>query len=280
MASVRTHSAKGALSVLALDSPHSGVDYPPDFQPAVPLPDLRRAEDTHVEDLFNFAPELGIPLVAATFPRSYIDANRAVDEIDPELLDGVWSGPVRDSAKTRLGKGLVWRLLDDGRPIYARKLTPQEVQRRIDTCWHPYHGQVRAMLDATYAAHGQVLHLNCHSMPSVSDRLTTDRPGLVHPDIVLGDRDGTSADPRITAWLRQAFESRGYSCWVNDPYKGVELVRAYSDPARGRHAIQLEINRRLYMDETTLVPHAGFARLREDLRGVLTALSAFVAARA
>lgn len=257
---------------LVFDSPHSGVNYPEDFRYAVDLADLRRVEDTHVDALFDFCAELGAPLVMANFPRSYIDVNRSLDDIDFELLDAPWPSPVMPSPKADLGKGLVWRLLDDGQSIYARRLAVAEVQQRIEACWRPYHAMVRGALDQAHARFGFVMHINCHSMPGVSDKYTTDRPGLVHPDIVLGDRDGTSADSAITAFLHDSFEARGYSCWINDPYKGVELVRAYSDPKAHRHAIQIEINRRLYMDEKTLVLNSGFARVRTDLERIMREL--------
>lgn len=260
---------------LVFDSPHSGVNYPDDFPYAVDPADLRRAEDTHVDALFDFCAELGAPLVAANFPRSYIDANRSLDDIDCDLLDAPWPSPVMPSAKAELGKGLVWRRLDDGQFIYARRLTVSEVQHRIEACWRPYHAMLRGALDETHARFGFVMHINCHSMPSVSGKYSTERPGLVHPDIVLGDRDGTSADPAITVFLREAFRARGYSCWINDPYKGVELVRAYSSPKANRHAIQLEINRRLYMDEKTLVLNGGFTRVRADLERVMRELIAY-----
>lgn len=260
---------------MLLDSPHSGVEYPADFGYTVPLADLRRAEDTHVDDLYGFAPELGASLITANFPRSYLDANRAETDIDPALLDAPWPYPLAPTDKTRLGKGLIWRLLDDGRPLYDRPLGVDEVRHRIDTCWRPYHAAVRNELDVLHRCFGFVLHLNCHSMPSVSDKLTTDQPGQVHPDVVLGDRDGSSADPAITRYLCARFAAAGLDCRINDPYKGVELVRAYADPAVNRHAIQVELNRKLYMDERTLEPHAGYIRLRRTLETVLADLIAF-----
>lgn len=267
------------VSPLVLDSPHSGVDYPDDFQYCVNFADLRRAEDTHVDGLFDFCSSIGASMVAAQFPRSYIDANRSLEEIDPELLATPWPRPYALSDKARLGKGLIWRMLDDGQNIYARKLSVAEIEHRIRHCWIPYHVLVKETLRQAYEQHGFCMHINCHSMPSVSDRFSTDQPGLVHPDIVLGDRDGTSADPEITAHLRDSFLKHGYSCWINRPYKGVELIRAYSDPGLRRHSIQLEINRRLYMDETSLERHHGYHRLRADLQRIIVDLQAFCEAR-
>lgn len=254
---------------VVLDSPHSGTHYPEDFGYSLTLSHLRTAEDTHVDQLFDQGPFLGMALLAAEFPRSYIDVNRAVDDVDHLLLAQSWPQPVAPSGKSRLGKGLVWRLMDDGTPIYQRYLSVAEVRERIDRCWRPYHLALKTLLDRTSEVSGGVLHINCHSMPSVAGRLATDEPGLIHPDIVLGDRDGTTADPAITQSMAEAFEAQGYTCWVNRPYKGVELVRAYADPARERHSIQLEINRRLYMDEVTLELTPGFQTLKDDLNKVL-----------
>lgn len=270
---------QGEVSPLVLDSPHSGVDYPEDFQYCVNFADLRRAEDTHVDGLFDFCSSIGASMVAAQFPRSYIDANRSLEEIDPELLATAWPRPYTLSSKARLGKGLIWRMLDDGQNIYARKLSVAEIEHRIRHCWHPYHALVQETLRQAYELHGFFIHINCHSMPSVSDRFSTDQPGLVHPDIVLGDRDGTSADLEITAHLQGSFVKHGYSCWINRPYKGVELIRAYSDPGSSRHSIQLEINRGLYMDEQSLEKHQGYDRLRSDLQKILVDLQAFCEAR-
>ncbi len=261
---------------LVLDSPHSGVDYPEDFRPACELSVLRRAEDTHVEKLYDFAPALGCAWIEALFPRSYLDANRSPQEIDTTLLSEPWPDPVESDprllAKVRLGKGLVWRCTDDGLDIYDRKLTAAEVRARIDRCWRPYHAAVADAIEAAHARHGYSIHLNCHSMPSVAASHATDFPGLVHPDFVVGDRDGTTASPALSHWLCAQLRGMGYEVAYNHPYKGVELVRRYGDPARNRHSIQVEINRRLYMNEETLELHAGFEPLRENLRRLVQAL--------
>lgn len=258
---------------LVLDSPHSGVQYPADFAYACDTQLLRRAEDTHVEKLYDFAPSLGVAWVEALFPRSYLDANRGPGEIDVSMLSGPWHGELvtdpAQLAKVRLGKGLVWRCTDDGRPIYDRLLAPEEVARRIETCWRPYHAAVAAAVDAAHAAHGYAIHLNCHSMPAIAGSHATDFPGLVHADFVIGDRDGTTADPRLSRRMVDHLRSLGYSVEYNHPYKGVEIVRRHADPARHRHSVQVEINRKLYMDETTLQPHDGFDRLRTHLQSLV-----------
>jgi N-formylglutamate deformylase len=260
-------------TALVLDSPHSGVHYPPDFGHACTLAQLRGAEDTHVEKLYDFAPALGAAWVEALFPRSYLDVNRNTTELDLDLVEGQWSEPVESEpaalAKVRLGKGLVWRLTDEGVPIYQRRLAAQEVRDRIERCWKPYHAAVAAAVEAAHARHGFAIHLNCHSMPAVASSHATEFPGMVHADFVIGDRDGTSADPRLSRRVCEFLRSRGYEVAYNHPYKGVELVRRHSDPVRQRHGIQVEINRRLYMDERSLEPHEGFEPLRRDLRALV-----------
>ena len=271
------HGSAGAIRAisgttpLVFDSPHSGTQYPDDFRFSCDLALLRTAEDTHVEKLYDFAPSLGIAWVEALFPRSYLDANRSDREIDVGMFDAPWPGATPDAAmlaKVRLGKGLIWKYTDEGVPLYDRKLTVEEVQRRIDRCWRPYYQAVAAAIDAAHARHGYSLHLNCHSMPAIAASHATDHPGIAHADFVVGDRDGTTADPRLSARVAAFLRERGYKVETNFPYKGVELVRRFGDPARHRHSIQLEINRKLYMDERSLALHAGSETLRTDLQAM------------
>ncbi len=267
-------SSQSGDRALVLDSPHSGTVYPVDFAYACPLDELRRAEDTHVEKLYAFAPALGVHWVEAHFPRSYLDANRNTTEIDPQLLDAPWPGLLEGGSKVRLGKGLVWRLTDDGTPIYQRALGVAEVAQRIATCWEPYHAAVAQAIDAAHARHGYCIHINCHSMPAVSGSHATEFPGLVHADFVVGDRDGSTASPVLSRHVCRYLAERGYTVEYNHPYKGVELVRRHGQPAAHRHSLQLEVNRRLYMDETTLALHDGFAALQDTLRTLVQLLLA------
>ena len=263
-------------SALVLDSPHSGVVYPADFQYTCETAILRRAEDTHVEKLYDFAPELGAHWIEAKFPRSYLDANRNTTELDVSLLDGPWLGPVATDpvvlSKVRLGKGLIWRTTDDGLPIYTRSLSVEEVMHRIEHCWKPYHAAVAEAIEAAHAAHGYSLHVNCHSMPAIASSHATNFPGEKHADFVVGDRDGSTASPALSQRICAHLTALGYSVAYNHPYKGVELVRRYSDPAAHRHSIQLEINRNLYMNEETLELTTGFETLKADLRSLVEML--------
>ena len=159
-------------SALVLDSPHSGVVYPPDFLYRCEMSALRRAEDTHVEKLYDFAPALGVHWIEAHFPRSYLDVNRNTTEMDVSLFDAPWPDPVETDpqilSKVRLGKGLIWRTTDDGIPIYERRLSVNEVQARIEQCWKPYHAAVAQAIETAHAGYGYSIHVNCHSMHQVT----------------------------------------------------------------------------------------------------------------
>ena len=259
-----------------LDSPHGGTCYPDDFLYSCAHAVLRRAEDTHVEKLYDFAPALGAHWVEAHFPRSYLDANRNISEMDVTLLDGAWPGEVETDtkimSKVRLGKGLIWRTTDDGLPVYDRRLSVAEVQARIDNCWKPYHAAVAQAIDAAHGQHGYSIHVNCHSMPAMASSHATEFPGEAHADFVVGDRDGTTSSEALSQHICKFLNARGYSVAYNHPYKGVELVRRYSDPAAQRHSIQLETNRKLYMDEDSLALNSGFEPLKADLRALIELL--------
>ena len=273
-------STSAGSTPLVLDSPHSGTDYPQDFGHICDLATLRRAEDTHVEKLYSFAPALGAAWVEAHFPRSYLDANRNVTEIDPTMLSGVWPHDLgeQDAAvqsKLRLGKGLIWKMTDDGFPLYNRPLSVAEVQARIANCWQPYHAAVGSAIDAAHARHGYSIHINCHSMPAVSSSHATDFPGLVHADFVIGNRDNTTSSESLVLFIQEQLAQHGHNVAINHPYKGVELVRRYGKPAQQRHSVQLEINRKLYMDENILSMHAGFDTLKGLLQSLIQQLLAY-----
>lgn len=275
------HLPEGESSPLFLDSPHSATQYPADFRPAanLPLPLLRQAEDTFVDELYADAPSRGIALLCAGFPRSYLDANRGIEEIDQALLDAPWPGPAQETSKTRLGKGLVWRVLDTGEAIYDRKLTVAELQGRIERYYLPYYAQLQKLAERALAQYGSAWHINCHSMPSEAAQYATEHPGLQHPDFVVGDRDGTTCDKRFTDVVEGVLKDMGYDVWRNHPYKGVEIVRVVGQPQQNRHSLQLEINRKLYMDEVALTHNAGFGKLKANLNALMDELNRFTRAQ-
>lgn len=274
------HGPAEVMQPLLLDSPHSGCLFPADFGAAVGEPALRDGEDCFVDALWQPAAERGVWLLAANFPRTYIDANRHAADIDLDLIDGGhWPGAHEPSGKAAIGKALLWRTLDDGTPIYARKLSPAEVLARIERCHAPYHRALAGRIDRTHARFGWSVHVNCHSMNAVGGAQGEGGAGRARADIVLGDRDGTSCDPEITGFVRECLARRGYDVRINDPFKGVELVRAYADPSAGRHSLQLEVNKRLYMDEATCTRHHGFDALQADLMALVDELLDYSASR-
>jgi N-formylglutamate amidohydrolase len=274
---VAQYGPAAAAVPLVLDSPHSGRDFPADFDAAVTEFDLREGEDCFVDELYLPATELGVPLLAALFPRTYLDPNRHHGDIDLELIEGGrWPHEHVPSGKHRIGKALIWRTLDDGRPIYSRKLAVSEVVARIERCHAPYHARLRALLDETHRRFAAVYHINCHSMPAVGGKQGEGGEGTPRAEFVLGDRDGTTCDPAFTEFVRATLVAMGYNVAVNDPYKGVELVKAYSDPRRHRHSLQVEINKKLYMDEASRTKHEGFARLQANLTRLVEAINGYI----
>jgi N-formylglutamate amidohydrolase len=249
---------------VVFDSPHSGAEYPRDFGHCMSEQGLRRLEDAFVDELFEHAPRFGAAFLRALFPRSYIDPNRAPDDIDLAMLADEWPHEANPGPKSEVGIGLIFRLAAEG-PVYDRKLAAHEVRNRLESYYWPYHRALERVLEQTWQRFGEVLHVNCHSMKSMSTGRTPEGPGVERPDFVLGDRDGTSCDRAFTEHVREFLSDAGYRVSVNSPYKGVELVRRYSDPPTRRHSLQIEVNRALYMDEERVCKREGFERVRDTL---------------
>jgi len=263
---------------LVFDSPHSGSEYPDDFGYSCPLDILRTAEDAHIEDLYGAAPEHGATLLAALFPRSYLDVNRDIADIDQDLLDAPWPGPITPGEKTRLGMGLVRRLAKANLPVYSRKLSVAEMARRIARCHEPYHAMLQGICDRLHRKFSVVWLINCHSMPARGSAMSSDGPGAVRADFVLGDRDGTTCAPELTDFVARLLTGRGYKVKINAPYKGVEIVRRHGIPAKHRHALQIEVNRTLYMEEKTLTRNGHYGILKADLTHLIAGLASFTGA--
>ncbi len=270
---LRVHEPEDALTPIVLDSPHSGEKRPPDFGCVLSDEDLRDAQDSHIDALYLPATRLGIALLAAQYPRTYIDANRHEGDVDLSMLDGEWTGPYQPSGKAHLGKALTWRQLDDGRDLYSRPLSVAALQWRIEHYHRPYHAELKRLLDARYRQFGCVYHINCHSMNPVSGVMGEGGAGSSRADFVLGDRDGTTCSQEFTAFIYQSLKHHGYDVAINQPFKGVELVRAYADPASGRHSLQLEINKRVYMDMDSGRQNAHFPILQQQLYQLLQSIS-------
>lgn len=266
----------GTAVPLIFDSPHSGTCYPADFAYACPFETLRKAEDAHVDELYAAAPDHGATLIGAEFPRSYIDPNRADDDIDIALLDAGSASTLALRPQTRVG--LVRRFARAGVPVYDRQLGSAEIRGRVERCHAPYHQVLDEACDRLHARFGVIWHVNCHSMPSHETRREGQRPD--HADFVLGDRDGTTCAPEFTAFVARFLRNLGYDVRVNEGYKGVEIVRRHGRPAENRHSLQIEVDRALYMNQDTLekLPGdrlPGFARLHADLTRLIAALGDF-----
>jgi len=273
----RVHGPAEPRVALVLDSPHSGFQFPADFDAVVSEFDLRDGEDCFVDELYMPTTELGAPLLAAQTPRTYLDSNRHAGDIDLELIEGgTWPHTHVPSGKARIGKALIWRTLDDGRAIYGRKLKVDEVLARIERNHTPYHRALQDAMDRAHARFGFVYHINCHSMNSVAGMMGEGGEDSPRSDFVLGDRDGTTCDPAFTEFVRATLAAMGHSVSVNHPYKGVELVKAYSKPTARRHSLQLEINKRLYMDEAKRERNSGFAPLQRRLQRLVEAIIDYI----
>lgn len=247
-----------------LNAPHSGRVYPPEFVAASQLDalELRRSEDAFVDLLVGPAVSLGAPMLHACFPRAFLDLNREPWELDPEMF----SAPLPAWANTRSprvagGLGTIPRVVAEGRQIWGERLPPEAALHRIDTLYKPYHRALRRLITRTQRQFGVAVLVDCHSMPSTS---TPRRLGGT-PDIVLGDRYGASCAPAIVDFLEQAFTDAGYRVSRNAPYAGGFITEHYGAPLAGRHAVQIEINRGLYMDEALIQPGAGWADFSRNL---------------
>lgn len=262
---------------LVCDSPHSGTIYPEDFAHAIPHAQLRAGEDTHVDQLWSAAPKVGATLLTAKFPRTYIDPNRTLNDIDQLLLDEVWPEPLQPTEKSRLGFGLIWRKLNANTPIYDRQLSIAEVRNRIDQYYLPYHAALTNAIEEKIKHFGGVWHLNLHSMPNNAyERLQIKNP--LHPlaDFVLGDREGTTCEPDFMDLIEKNLRSMGYSVARNYPYKGMELIANIGKPKENRHSLQIEIRRPLYMDEITREPTNNFEVVRKDLSNLLEKIAVYL----
>lgn len=249
---------------LVLASPHSGSEYPADFLAASRLNPLalRQSEDSFVDELFAAAPHLGAPLLSARFPRAYLDVNREPYELDPAMFtDALPSFVNATSPRVRMGLGTVARIVGNGSEIYARKLRFAEASGRIEHCYHPYHKALRRLVEETESTFGGCLLIDCHSMPSAGGFACRQHDA----DVVLGDCHGASCARRILEAASRFLLERGFTVAVNSPYAGGFTTGFYGRPNARRHALQIEINRALYMDECSRHRKPGFARLVKDM---------------
>ncbi len=259
---------------LVVASPHSGRAYADTFLQSARLGplDLRRSEDSFVEELFAGAVAHGAPLLCAQFPRAYCDPNREAWELDPAMFaDALPDWVNTTSPRVGAGLGTIARVVTSGETIYRGKLRFAEAQARVRDCWQPYHDALAQLIGETQDRFGCCLLIDCHSMPAGAGRAGG-------PDFVLGDAHGTACMAQVTALVEQVLSGFGYDVRRNDPYAGGYVTRHYGRPRDRVHALQIEVARRLYMDESTLEKAAGFERLQSRLDTLLSEVSVISAA--
>jgi len=248
-------------------SPHSGRRYPASLLERTQLDTttLRRSEDAFVDELFAGAVGLGAPLLAAHFPRAFLDVNRSMAELDAAMFDGALDVPVdTPSPRVTAGLGVIPRIVRDRAEIYRGKLDRREADSRLTALYKPYHQALAALMEETRVRFGVAVLIDCHSMPSA----------LSVPDIVLGDRYGASASPQLTARAEAALVREGFSVARNTPYAGGHTTTLYGRVASGCHALQIEINRALYLDEDRIAKRLSFDSVRTRLTRAMRTLTA------
>jgi N-formylglutamate amidohydrolase len=254
------------------NSPHSGAFYPPEFLDAsrIDLASLRRSEDSFMDELIRGLSGRGFPVVRVNFPRSYVDVNREPYELDPRMF----SGRLPSFANTRSmrvagGLGTIPRVVGDGQEIYRERLSVDDALGRIEALYKPYHRALRRLINKAHQAFGTVILVDCHSMPSIG--ISRDEPR--RPDVVIGDRYGTSCAARLADVVEDTMGSLGYSIGRNKPYAGGFITEHYGNPASGLHTIQLELNRAIYMDERRRERGARFNQVIADFAALADALA-------
>ena len=255
-------------SSVVFASPHSGRDYTADFMARTVLDErvIRSSEDAFVDQLFECAPAMGAPLLAATAPRAFVDLNRSHDELDPALIEGV--GRASHNPRITSGLGVIPRVVAGGRAIYRGKMPLAEADARITDYWKPYHAALQKLLNDQISLFGEAVLIDCHSMPH--EAIDGFGPaGAARPQVVLGDRFGASSAARIVDRIEAAFVAGGLRVARNAPFAGAFITQNYGRPSRGQHVVQIEIDRSLYMDEATVRPNRNFAAVKRLITGVV-----------
>lgn len=253
-------------------SPHSGRAYPESLVAATRLPllRLRASEDARVDSLFATAPDCGAPLLAAVAPRAWLDLNRAPTDLDPALIEGVQSPGINQ--RVAAGLGIVPRVVSEGEAIYTGKISREEAEARIRTFHAPYHAQLAALLERARAQFGAAVLFDCHSMPSEALRAAPRVRGAA-PEIVLGDRFGAAASRAVVARTQEAFERAGFRVARNAPFAGGYITQRYGRPQSGVHAVQIEIDRGLYLDQERVEPGPQFGQIAARISKVIAELT-------
>jgi N-formylglutamate deformylase len=261
-----------ARSAAVFASPHSGRDYSADFLRASVLDrvNLRSSEDAFVDLFLRTAPEAGAPVLLGAVPRAYVDYNRAATELDPALIDGVAKSS--NNPRVLSGLGVIPRVVAGGRAIYRGKIPLAEAEARLARYWYPYHAQLSTLVDRSRARFGRAILFDLHSMPHDAIAGSSHTRGQA-PEIVLGDRFGAACHPDISARVAEIFRASGLRVARNSPFAGAYVVQRYGTPSMGQHAIQIEIDRALYMDEQTVTPRPDFRAFQSVMDKIVVELA-------
>jgi N-formylglutamate amidohydrolase len=253
-------------------SPHSGRSYTPEFLELTQLDgkSIRSSEDAYVDLLMEKATSFGAPLITAQTPRAFIDLNRAVDELDPSVIEGISRG--MHNPRVSSGLGVIPRVVANGRAIYRGKITQHDAQARIARFWHPYHAALRSLIEESHNSFGEAILIDCHSMPHEAIEAHA-RPGQPKPEVVLGDRFGAAAGRDVMDRVEAAFAGAGLRVVRNAPFAGAYITQAYGRPQQSQHVVQIEIDRALYLDERHVEPGPDFAAFRSLMAGVIAEIT-------
>lgn len=265
------HDPIGQQTPLVVDVSRSGREYPPDFRSPVAFTSVHDNVSMYVDEIFSATPSLGGTLLFACFPNMYIDANRSARDIDPELVEGDWPGPIERSDFTDRGLGLLKRLSRYGEKFQERKLTVAEVQERLDVYHEPYHQELARVIRRTREQCGYAIQLSCHCM-SAKGAPTHADPGQERADFNLGDCHGTTSAKETINFVADTLKSLGHSVSINFPYYGGELIRRHSAPREGVDSVFVEVNKRLFIDTTTFRKTKGFADVQRSATSLLEAV--------
>ena len=264
----RLHRPARQETSVIFSSPHSGRDYSPEFLASsqLDLAQLRSSEDAYVDRLFARAPLYGAPLICATAPRAFVDLNRAFDELDPAVIEGL----ERPAHNPRIssGLGVIPRVVAGSRAIYRGKISGADAQLRLRQHWHPYHTALQSLIEDTHASFGEAILIDCHSMPHEAIDSHA-RPGHLKPDVVLGDRFGAAAGREVVDQIEAAFASAGFRVARNSPFAGAYIAQHYGRPLTRKHVVQVEIDRALYLDEARIEPSSNFSATSVRLNRVI-----------
>ena len=260
----------GITTPLLIDLPHSGRIYPDDFRFSCPKRALELCEEIFLDELLiPPTTAVGGAVVKANFPRTYVDTNRAIDDIDQLLFDTPWPDIVSPKGRSVHGHGVLMRLIRAGEPIYSNSMTHAEARSRLEKYYTPYHNLLGHFSNGIFEKFGVIYHLNFHSMPS--NVVASNFPQL-QPDFILGDLDGRSCSPEFRTYIANTLKDMGYRVAINQLYKGAEIISRYGQPAWGRHSLQIEINRALFQNEETREKNKNFNHFAIDLQKLISSI--------